>query len=339
MWSQAGALVMSLAVGQGVPHDATEINPAIRGLLTRELKFSPAELSDIEHGKVARHTLGADTAGEVAAVGVIWVDAPTATFLREFSDIARFKQSEGVLQIGRFSNEPTIEDLARLSVDENDFDARRCRVGNCSVRLSASEIARFQREIAWDAPDAKARAAGLYKQVLLDHVRAYWFGGPARMKQYDAGTRAIRPVDEFVGILNNSSAIGALAPGLPEHLRDFPAGRLEGAEDFLYWSKERFGMAPFITVTHVTMTRGLSGSVVITSKDVYSSRYMDASLGTTVISEAPGGGFHLIYLNRSRADALKGGLSGLRRAIVERRARGSLEQNLKAIKTRLERRR
>jgi hypothetical protein len=43
-----------------------------------------------------------------------------------------------------------------------------------------------------------------------------------------------------------------------------------------------------------------------------------------------------VYVNRSRADALKGAFSGLRRSIVERRARASLEENLRLTKIRLE---
>ena len=42
------------------------------------------------------------------------------------------------------------------------------------------------------------------------------------------------------------------------------------------------------------------------------------------------------HVNRLRANALKGALSKLRRTIVERRARGSLEDNLKNVKRRLE---
>ena len=48
--------------------------------------------------------------------------------------------------------------------------------------------------------------------------------------------------------------------------------------------------------------------------------------------------FYLVYGNRSRANALKGGFSGLRRALVERRARGSLEENLRHLKIELEKR-
>ena len=74
------------------------------------------------------------------------------------------------------------------------------------------------------------------------------------------------------------------------------------------------------------------------TKDVYSSRYIDASLAVAVASDAggPHDGFFLIYANRSRVHALKGVLGGMRRSIVERRAGGGLDESLKAIKARLE---
>jgi hypothetical protein len=77
---------------------------------------------------------------------------------------------------------------------------------------------------------------------------------------------------------------------------------------------------------------------VITSKDVYSSRYFDASLTVTIASDsvASPDAFYLVYVNRSRASALKGAFAGLRRSIVVRRAKGALEQNLALVKRRLE---
>ena len=53
-------------------------------------------------------------------------------------------------------------------------------------------------------------------------------------------------------------------PRLPDRFRS----PLAGAEDFLYWSKERAGLAPFVTVTHVTIAHAASGATVITTKDV-----------------------------------------------------------------------
>jgi hypothetical protein len=197
-------------------------------------------------------------------------------------------------------------------------------------------IERVQREIDLNAPDAQARGAALFKQILLEDVSAY-VSGRERMPQYDDGSKPIRPHDDLEGILAAMPEIGVLLPGLPDHLRRFPAGRLPDAEDFLYWSKEKFGIAPFITVTHVTIVCRSAATCLMTTRDVYSSRYLDASVALAIATDAGGPDtFDLVYDNRSRASALKGGLAGLRRMVAERRARGALEDNLKTIKKLLE---
>jgi len=71
---------------------------------------------------------------------------------------------------------------------------------------------------------------------------------------------------------------------------------------------------------------------------VYSSRYFDASLALVVASDsvADPRSFYLFYANRSRASALRGSFARLRRSVVDRRVKGSLEENLRAVKVRLE---
>lgn len=329
----AAALVLAVAVSVGSA-DAPEIDPAILTVLSRDLRFSTGDFSDLTRGKIVKRTLSARTAGEVAAVGAVTIDTSVDRFLAEFRDIARFKSDDHVPQIGRFSDPPSPDDLLALTVGDEDLDARRCQVGHCDVRLPAENIARFSQEIDWNASGARERAAQLFKEMVLDHVRAYWAGGPGRIGEYADGKRPIRPAAEFAGILENSPYIVKLLPDLPAHLLDFPAARMAGAEDFLYWSKERFGFKPFIAVTHVTIARTPSGAAVITSKSVYSSRYVDASLGLTIASQSADGRLVLVYVNRSRANALKGAFSGLRRAIVERRVRGGLEESLDKVRAR-----
>jgi hypothetical protein len=319
---------------------APGIAPALREALSHDLKFSTVELAELERGKIVKHALEKTASGEIAVAGAVRVNATREKFLNRFRDIAQFKRGPGVLEIGRFSDPPALRDLDALTIDKNDFDGRACRVGDCGVRLPAETIRRFQREIDWKAPDADRRAVALFKQVLVEHVRAYLSGSSDRVIQYDDDKRPVRPVEEFAGILKNSPFLGELVPGLPAHLTAFPPSHLLGAEDFLYWSKETGGFAPFITVTHVTIARAADGSDVITSKDVYSSRYFDSSLAVTIASDVVGSpdAFYLVYVNRSRASAMKGAFSGLRRAMVERRAKSSLEDNLKLLKLRLERR-
>ena len=311
---------------------AAEVRPVLRS----QLGLSDGDLADLGRGRVVKHGLGSRAPGEVAVVGAIRIHAPKTAFVARVRDIVRFKSGPGVLQIGRFSNPPVPDDLTALTIDKDDFDPRSCRLGDCSIRLPASVIARVGREIDVNAADAQARGAALFKQVLLDDVSAY-MSGTDRMRQYDDGPKPIRPRDELEGILAAMPEIGALMPGLPHHLLQFPSSRLPDAEDFLYWSKEKFGVAPFITVTHVTIVCRSAETCLVATRDVYSSRYLDASVALAIATDAGvADSFDLVYDNRSRANALKGGLAGLRRSLTERRARGSLEESLKTIKKQLE---
>jgi hypothetical protein len=330
------ALLVSVAAAAAAQEIGVE--PDVRSVLTGALRFSAEELAALRRGQVVKHTLPSQTPGEVAVAGAVVVRAPKATFFARVRDITHFKQGEQILQIGRFSDPPVLGDLAALTIDADDFDVRFCRVGDCGIRLPAAAIERFGREIDLKAADAQARGAQLFKQLLIDQVTAY-VSGADHMPQYDDGPKPIRARDEFEGVLSSMPELSALLPGLPDHLRHFPSARLAGAEDFLYWSKEKFGVAPFITVTHVTIVCRSTVTCVMTTRDVYSSRYLDASVALAIAADAgEPDAFALVYDNRSRANALKGRFAFLRRSVTERRARGGLEESLNAIKLSLEKR-
>jgi hypothetical protein len=330
------AVVSVIAVVAAPP--PSDIDPAIRAVMTRYLRFTTTELAELQSGKIVRHSVDASAPGEIAVAGAVRIRSTKEAFLDRVRDIAEFKRGPDVLQIGRFSTPPTLPDLAGLTIDRDDFDLRSCRIADCTARLPADAIRRFQ-EINADAPDAPQRIAALFKEILLDHVVAYEKGDMhGRIVQYDDDQPPIRPADEFEAVLRESPALAALMPGLPDHLRHYPASRVENAEDFLYWSKERFGIAPFITATHVTIACPSANTCVVTTRDVYSSRYIDASLAISIATDALSSRdhFYLVYVNRSRANALKGTLAALRRALAGRRARSSLEESLKTIRNRLE---
>ena len=322
------ALTLAFAMLATAPGD--DIDPAVRAVLSQQWKFSADDLNDLEHGKIVKHSVDTSAAGEMAVCGAVRVQTSKQRFLDLVRDIATFKRGPDVVEIGRFSNPPTLQDLAPLTIDKNDLNARSCKLRDCDVRLPANVIERLPHE-----PDP----AAYFKQVLLDNVLAYERGdAQGRILQYDDGDRPIRPADEFEGLLQNTPALAALVPSLPDHFRKYPADTIAGDDDFLYWSKEKFGIEPFITVTHVTIVCPSTRTCVMATRDVYSSRYIDASLSISVASDAsnPADGFYLIFANRSRASALKGGFAGLRRSLAGRRARGSLEENLKQVKARLE---
>ena len=324
-----------------LPADAppSDVSAALSHLLTNDFRFSTSDLADLGKGEVVAHRLGATAYGEAGAVGAVRIAGRKETFVDLYRNIEQFKRGPGVMSIGMFGNPPSVADLASLMVNLRDMNLRECRVGDCDVRLPASDIERIRREVDWNAPDADARAFTLFKEIFAGYVRDYVAGDPNKLVQYDDDPRPVRPQDDFSALVEHSPYLDRLAPGLSRHFEAYPKHPLPDVEDFVYWSVERFGrLAPFISATHVAITQPEPSTVVIASKDVYSSRYFDASLSFTIAADAVSlpGSFYLVYANRSRADALKGSLAGLRRSIVERRSKGSIEDHLKAMKQQLE---
>ena len=95
-----------------------------------------------------------------------------------------------------------------------------------------------------------------------------------------------------------------------------------------------------VSVTHASIYRKPgSERTLIASKQIYASHYFEASLGLTAVvgsSQQSKPGFYLLYLNRSRSDALRGGFSGLARGQVKRSARNGMQKNMLRIKFSIE---
>jgi len=274
---------------------------------------------------------------EVGIAGAVRVHGSRDHLMAAYRDIVTFRKSAGVLEIGRFNDPPDSSDLDALTTSHDDFDLRECRVGNCDIRLPARGIDLIAGSVDWRRPDADAQASALFKQLLFTHVRSYVTGAPGRITQYDDGRTPVRPQIAGDDLIRTSPYLDTLKPGLAAHLLCFWSSPLDGAEDFLYWTKEKLGLAPFISVTHVTIVPAGPHQSIATSRDVYSSRYIDGSLSMMIASDAVGdpSSFYLVYMNRTRASALRGPMAALRRSIVEHKAKGSIESNLRNIKARI----
>ena len=140
-WAAVAVVMAGAALAQTA---ASDISTEIGMVLVRDLRFSAAELADLQRGKVVKHGIATSAPGEIAAVGAVRVNTSKAAFLDRVRDIVRFKRGPDILQIGRFGNPPSLDDLAALTVDKDDFDVRACRVGDCSGRLPADVIRRFR---------------------------------------------------------------------------------------------------------------------------------------------------------------------------------------------------
>src|SRR5206468_10012047 len=145
--------------------------------------------------------------------------------------------------------------------------------------------------------------------------------------------------DECKIIFDSSAYFDRLSPEFMNYLRRFPAVRLEGTENILYWSKDDINR-PVTRVTHLALYPSRPGAHrpgFIATKQIYAAHYFDAGLGLTCAFEDGTGGFYLVSMNRVRTRSLTSFTRGVVRSIVQRRSREAMEGILRSTKAALER--
>jgi hypothetical protein len=311
--------------------------------LRNHLAFTPLDIGDLQRGQTVVKLPPAMEQREVDAFAITRLSVSPEFYANKFQDIVNFKKSDNVLEIGKFSNPPRIEDLSNLSLDPADIEAiRLCHINKCDLKMPARFIEQFMTSLDWTAPNYRERANTLMREKLLEYVKGYLRGGNAELAEYRDKSYPLRLVDEFRSLLQPSPYMYDYTPEIENYLETFPRTRPQDSKDFIYWSKEKFGLKPVISITHVMIFKrpGPDGNdVVIASKGIYASHYFEASLGLTALVHGPASDpshSYLIYLNRSRADGLRGPLSGMKRALIGSSLREGARKNMEMIRERLE---
>ena len=141
----------------------------IDAFLRSQLHASDSDLQALAQGRAVAKTLSSTSKREMTTAGGVRVRGTTITrFVDQYKTLEGFRTSQFVLQIAKFSPEPTLGDLGPLTLEPEDLEAlEACRVGACDVQLSAGDIRRFNREVNWRSPTAARDATALYKAILL----------------------------------------------------------------------------------------------------------------------------------------------------------------------------
>jgi len=289
--------------------------------------------SQLDQGNpVARVIVSQDP--EVAVWAAVPVNIDGDRLVSWMHRIEALKKSTYVLAIGRFSNPPRLEDLDDLSLDKDDTsDLAACRPAHCDFKLSAAEMAALQH-----AADQPGGLQQHFHHLVLDRVNAYLSG--ARIGPYADTANEVWPGQEFDQLLDHSPFLTMHAASFAESLRRPHTASVPGVESFLYWSKERLGGKPTISVTDVRILRGGDSSlpdVIVAGKQIFATHYLNASLGVTALVRGePGRSNYLIYVNRSRLDMLRGRLAGIIRWYMQRRLKAEAANVLEGLRRRLE---
>jgi hypothetical protein len=320
--------------------DAAPPEADVHALVRDALHFSDGDVRNLDRGRAVVKTLPSDAKREMATVGGIRIaGASMPGFVEQFQTLQGFRRSQFVLQIARFSDDPRLEDLDGLTVEDEDLDAlRHCRVGSCDVQLDGAEIERFSHEVDWRASDAGARASALYKRLLLERVRAYRRSGLAGVPPYGDDDAPVSLAEAIGALIGARPSLLDRTPAFADYIRHFPAGPSAGTTDFYYWSKEAFGFKPVVGLNHVSIHRTPDArAVLITTTQFYASHYLHGQFAiNALIQDATPGAFYWLYTNRARIDRLEGFFSPFVRPIIQRRARNGLEKSLEQTRDRLE---
>ena len=261
---------MSVEAVSGEPHT----------FLRTAAGFSPADLAQLDRGEPIARVLDTDRR-EVAVVGAVRIRASQARLFERFRNIANLQSSDVVLQIGRFGTRPSADDLRDLQFEDYDLETiRKCRPGDCGVRLSGANMDRFARDVNWNAPGWREQAASLWRQLLAADAAAYMANGT--LGEYRNKGEPLDVADEFRLVFESAKYFETIAPDFFSYLKRFPSVRLDGTENILYWSKDDINR-PVTRVTHLVLYPALAGSRrpgLIATKQIYAAHYFDAGLGT-----------------------------------------------------------
>ena len=313
---------------------ATGRDPA-RVFLTEAFGMSAADIGRIDGGHVVTRTLDVKNRREVATLGIVRIRTTPAVYVERLMDIAEFKRTEDIIQIGKFGSPPQPGDVASLTIEEADvMQLRECRIDDCGVRLPADDIERVQREIDWSAPEASRRAGDLVRQLLVQYVTRYRAGGAGAAMEYASTSPRLDVGREFAALVAADTTTWKYVPRLRRHLLEYPGAGEDSITDFVYWSKERVHRRLVVSLTHVAIAPAVEPSPMthaIASKQIYATHYYDASLGLTLLvpdPTAPAPATYVIYLNRSRIDLFDGLFGGVARRIVSGKARTLVGEQL-----------
>jgi len=307
------------------------------GFLSSDVNLDAHDWRQLHTGQVLVKVLPA-VDRDLAVVAMARTTAPPDRLIAWMRDVASLQRSRYVPVVVRFSDPPGLDDLALLTLtDEELGDLRECRPGDCGVKLSAAEIMRFrQRTTAANWRDALQDE---FRRAVLERVERYLAEGDYGLPPYDDDRAAVFPDAEVAGLVDRLGLRSPQLPGVARYLQWFPReSHPEVVDSFLYWSQETLGVKPIATVTHMTLLRSdVSGqpAALAIAKQVYATHYKNGSVSLTAIVGS-GSTQRLVYVRRSTLDVFRGIFGGLVRRTVEHHVRDEVPTVLNAIRARLE---
>lgn len=310
--------------------------------LREAIRLDATQMATVEHGTPVVRVLDTENKRDVAVFGIVSTAAPRASVVRYLQDFRVSLATPSRVRFGIFSDPAIAEDVQGLVIDKDDAgDARKCRPGNCTFKLPATEMRRIQQDVDWKARDIQSELSAYARRRLLTYVTDYRARGDSALVVYD-DRGGVKAGDAFADLLADAPYVYQYAPALAAYLREYPRITLEGARDVIYWSEDA---APHLrrtlNVNHLVLYTppGLPDLTILASKQIYAKHYFEAAfdLMSVIDKTGPSPGSYLVVVRRYRFDNLpSGGLLNIRSRVLNS-LRDRMTDDLNREKARVER--
>lgn len=337
-------LVLALGlISMGKLAGAQQAPPALTRFLREAVGLDASDVASVERGQPFAKALDTEGKRDVAIFGIVTVDVPRESYIRQLRDLQRSLAAPTRLRFGVFGDPASTADLQSLTMEDDDVkELKKCKPGNCNFKLPATEMRRIRDEIG-SASDPRAELTTYVRQRLVDYVSAYRARGDSAMLTYDDNGN-VRANDAFAALLAQSPYVYQFVPALARYLTAYPRESLEGVSEALYWSEDAAPrLRRTLSLTHQTMYTPpeLPGMTVVAAKQIYANHYFEAALDlmSVIDRDQPSGraGSYVIVLRRYRFDNLpSGGLLNIRGRVINT-LRASMADDLSRTKMQAER--
>jgi len=328
LFIQAAALSPVLA---GTPED-------VEAFLKEKLGLKAGEIASVEEGKPFAAFADAADEREVALFGVVRLDAPAPFIGKNYRKILSAGEEKDRESRGFFSAPTSPNDVKALSLPAGDLkDLRECKVGDCKVKLFREDIEFLNKEVDWSADDVQGEVDERMRRDVLLLVDDYRKRGDDAIPDYADKEQLMNAAKGFDFLLQESNLLFQYLPAFYGSIRTYPEGRLEDADDFIFWTVEDPGsnLKKTVFLVHAflfpTSTEKGRPAYAIALKRLFATHYYYASLQSfTLVDHSEEGApkTYALVLDRSLFD---GKLGGLKKKMLRNGLRKNLEDELRRV--------
>lgn len=243
------------------------------------LGFSKDEVHYLQKGRMVTHSIENRAPGEFGIIAAQVYNVPVYFFRDFYRSAENYGSLLNFEQIGKFKHNPDLQDLKSLRLSDSDLkEFLQCRSGTCNLALTTEEIQRIPANPDLSTSAGIEAAANSYRQILLDRLLNYRKKG---IKSFSGSAEdAIVSAALVEDHLYRFPHVQAYFPLVQKHILEYPQAGESRSDEFFYWTKERLGTKPIVSLRHVFSQR-VGEDYVQVSILIYSSHSFLSSISVT----------------------------------------------------------